>query len=336
MPKIRYFRQFAFLLPTIATLSHPTIAQTGDFAIDLPVACEMGELCFVQQFPDLASGQAASDPFCGTATYDGHKGTDIRINSMADLERDIAVVAVAAGTVARVRDGEPDRLIRTQSDRSRVAGKECGNGLVINHEAGWQTQYCHLEKGSINVVPGQQLAIGDQLGTIGASGMAQFPHVHLSLLRDGVTIDPFTGKPLGQGCDRVLAMKASHWTEAARQALAITPTQIITGGLAGNAIDHDALDDAPPAIPDTTAQALVGWIYAINLSAGDRISISVYGPDGTLFARDTTDLVNKPKASYSIFSGRRGAPEPGSYEIKAQILRDNRVVVSRDFHQTVQ
>ena len=181
-----------------------TMTTAGALAVEfsLPADCSLGDTCFFQQFPDMAPGPAAVDPFCGSATYDGHKGVDLRIRSMADIKRSVPVVAVADGKVLRIRDGVVDRLVTTAADRRSVAGKECGNGIVIQHADGLETQYCHLRLGSVAVKPGETVKRGDVIGAIGASGMAQFPHVHLTVRLNGKIVDPFTGKPLSAGCTK--------------------------------------------------------------------------------------------------------------------------------------
>ena len=86
--------------------------------LGLPAQCSLGEDCFIQQYPDMDAGADAVDPFCGNATYDGHSGTDLRVLSMQDVTRGVPVAAMADGTVLRVRDGEPDRLVRSKADRA--------------------------------------------------------------------------------------------------------------------------------------------------------------------------------------------------------------------------
>ena len=44
----------------------------------LPVACQMGRTCFIQQYFDHDPGPGAKDYRCGVMTYDGHDGVDIR------------------------------------------------------------------------------------------------------------------------------------------------------------------------------------------------------------------------------------------------------------------
>jgi D-3-phosphoglycerate dehydrogenase len=51
--------------------------------------------------------------------------------------------------------------------RGEIAGRECGNGVVIAHEDGWETQYCHMRRGSVAVQPGERVARGQTLGLVG-------------------------------------------------------------------------------------------------------------------------------------------------------------------------
>jgi len=80
----------------------------------------------------------ARDYACGGRTYDGHDGTDIRIPNLEIQKKGVEVVAAASGRVARVRDGVDDISVRTIG-KAAIIGKECGNGAVIEHENGWQT-----------------------------------------------------------------------------------------------------------------------------------------------------------------------------------------------------
>lgn len=69
---------------------------------------------------------------------------------MADLRAGVPVYPAAPGTVRSVRDGEPDTGY-SEETRASIDGKECGNGVVVSHGDGWETQYCHLKNGSVAV-----------------------------------------------------------------------------------------------------------------------------------------------------------------------------------------
>ena len=114
----------------------------------------------MQQYVDHDPSPKASDFSCSFLTYDGHKGTDFGLRDPALLDRGVFVVAAAAGRVVARRDGVIDKIY-TAEDAERVDKIECGNGVVIQHDDGWQTQYCHMKQGSVNVTKGQIVAQGD-------------------------------------------------------------------------------------------------------------------------------------------------------------------------------
>ena len=100
------------------------------------------------------------------------------------------MLAAAAGVVKAVRDGVADVNVRVIGFGS-VAGHECGNGVVIAHDGGWETQYCHLAKGSVRCTTGERVETGTPLGLVGLSGQTEFPHLHFSVRHNGATVDPF-------------------------------------------------------------------------------------------------------------------------------------------------
>lgn len=76
---------------------------------------------------------------------------------------------------------------------------EFGNLLVINHADGSSTYYGHLD--SIGVEPGQKVRRGQQVATVGDTGLSTGPHLHFEI-RDasGAARDPLT--KLAMGLDR--------------------------------------------------------------------------------------------------------------------------------------
>lgn len=72
----------------------------------------------------------------------------------------------------------------------RLAGElpVSGNAVLVDHGLGVVTSYLHMS--AVDVVPGQQVLKGDQIGRVGSTGVATGPHVHWGLRTNGVHIDP--------------------------------------------------------------------------------------------------------------------------------------------------
>ncbi|WBU59372.1 M23 family metallopeptidase [Paracoccus albus] len=317
------------LAALVMALSVPWTAPLAAQQLELPIDCQIGQDCFVQQFPDMDPSEGAQDPFCGKASYDGHKGLDIRLRSLNELARNVAVVAAAEGVVLAVRDGEPDRLVIDEETRDAVRDKECGNGVVLRHGNGLETQYCHMKRGSVAVQPGDKVQAGDRLGSVGASGLAQFPHVHLTVRRDGSEVDPFSGRNLTRGCDAEGDSDASLFEEKLRSQLSTNDVQIIDFGLAGAPLDYDRLTvEGAPEEPRTTSPGIVGWVWVINLKPADILSISIVAPDGTLFSEGESKPQDRQKADFTFYAGRPGQPLPGDYRVEVAVIRNNSEIMS--------
>ena len=101
-----------------------------------------------------------------------HNGVDFALPMGSPLR------AAAAGTVLRTYLNHPTN----------------GSGVVVRHGGGWESTYLHLSR--VDVVPGQQLAAGQQLGLSGGApgtwgaGTSTGPHLHFILRRDGEPVDP--------------------------------------------------------------------------------------------------------------------------------------------------
>jgi murein DD-endopeptidase MepM/ murein hydrolase activator NlpD len=63
-----------------------------------------------------------------------------------------------------------------------------GNSVIIDHGVGVFTGYHHLSR--IDVAQGQDIAQGQVVGGIGATGLATGPHLHWELIVGGVNVDP--------------------------------------------------------------------------------------------------------------------------------------------------
>ncbi len=66
-----------------------------------------------------------------------------------------------------------------------------GNYIVIRHERGYQSLYGHLSK--ILVRKGQRVGQGQRIGEMGSTGRSTGPHLHFSLYKNNVPVDPLRG-----------------------------------------------------------------------------------------------------------------------------------------------
>ena len=78
------------------------------FTLALPINCEVGSTCFIQNYVDQDSSEKVSDFQCGSRTYNGHDGTDIRLPDTDIQKNGVSVLAAAAGRIMHVRGGMDD------------------------------------------------------------------------------------------------------------------------------------------------------------------------------------------------------------------------------------
>ena len=63
-----------------------------------------------------------------------------------------------------------------------------GRTIFVDHGNGLITMYCHLER--IDVKPGDTVRKGQRIGLSGKTGRATGPHLHWSVVLNGVMVDP--------------------------------------------------------------------------------------------------------------------------------------------------
>ncbi len=104
-----------------------------------------------------------ADPFSGRMAM--HSGVDFAAPKGTD------VYAVAGGVV--VFSGRRGAY---------------GNMVEINHGNGYSTRYAHATQNLVEL--GDAVRKGDVIATVGATGRATGPHVHLEVLKDGKHVNP--------------------------------------------------------------------------------------------------------------------------------------------------
>ncbi|MDR2518914.1 MAG: M23 family metallopeptidase [Spirochaetaceae bacterium] len=104
-----------------------------------------------------------SNPFTGVRQF--HSGLDI---------------GVPTGTPVKA----------AMAGRVTTAGydKSYGNYVVISHYAGYRTLYAHLSV--IRTKPGAYVGTGERIGDAGSTGVSTGPHLHCTVYKNGVTVNP--------------------------------------------------------------------------------------------------------------------------------------------------
>ncbi len=293
----------------LAALLTVALAQpAGAFELAWPVDCRLGDTCYIQQYPDHDPGPAATDFTCGALSYDGHDGTDIAVIDRAQMADGVAVLAAADGVVKGARDGVQDFVPFTP-------GKECGNGVLVEHADGWQTQYCHMREGSVSVRAGDRVTAGDKLGLVGQSGMADFPHMHLAVRHDGQDVDPFD--PDGGAC--APTQGPTLWDLP----VPYQPGGLLEAGFSDAVPSFDAIRAGLDTQPlPATAPGLVLWAFAYGTQAGDEMTFQITGPAGQILKE--TVAMEKSQAQMFRALGKKlttsGWPA-GRYDGAVRLIR---------------
>jgi murein DD-endopeptidase MepM/ murein hydrolase activator NlpD len=118
----------------------------------------------------VGSGFGPRDAACAACST-MHEGIDWNPG------RGFPIVAIADGVVSKVV----------------TSGSTLGVYVVIDHVINGQeisSVYGHMEQGSLTLQVGQEVRGGDQVGTVGSTGVTTAPHLHFELRIGGRAINP--------------------------------------------------------------------------------------------------------------------------------------------------
>jgi Peptidase family M23 len=327
----------AFAIAAAFGCSSDAIAQDMHQGIQLgmPVACEPGRTCYIQNYTDVDPSSSARDYKCGTLTYDGHNGTDFRLPSLASQKAGVEVLASASGRVLRTRDGVPDGAFG-KSAREAVRDVECGNGVVIEHPEQWETQYCHMASASLVVKPGELVKAGQPLGKVGLSGMTEYPHLHFTVRHKGAVVDPFAYGAVADTC----GSGAPLWHPALHAQLAYQERAVLNAGFANGPVTMEFIEDgrADKESPSANAAAIVAFVRAIGLKRGDAQRLVIKDPTGNVIAENRTTQLDRDKAQYMLFTGKKRPAsgwDRGTYKATYVVEHDGRAVLTKDLELTL-
>jgi len=307
-------------------------AAADAIVLDLPLDCAVGRTCAIQQYVDHDPSPAARDYQCGTLSYDGHNGTDFRLPSLAAQRAGVNVLAAADGVVARVRDGMAD--VGLAAGGLAALGKAlCGNGVSIEHQDGWQTQYCHLAKDSVRVRPGQRVGAGSVLGRVGLSGATEFPHLHFTVRRHGEIVDPFAFGAAADSCGG----GAPLWRASLQPALRYQARAVLNWGFAAAAVSMAEIEAGTAstlAEAGADPAAIVAFVRSIGLKAGDLQQLSIRAPDGRVLVEHVADRLERHQAQSLLFAGKErpaGGWPAGLYSASYRVVFEGQLVLESSF-----
>jgi Peptidase family M23 len=300
----------------------------GALVLDLPVACEIGKECFIQNYVDHDPGPGFRDYTCGFLSYNDHRGTDFRVIDELAMVRGVPVVASSSGVVLGVRDGEPDMPI-SQRGQGNLSGKDAGNGVVIDHGDGWQTQYSHLRKGSVVVRKGDYVKTGQPLGMIGESGNAEFPHVDFSVRHHGRSVDPF--QPQADPMCSTSMSSDALWSNGAKAMLMYKPTVMLQVGFADHVPNRLEAQSGKLSklVLSRESLALVLWTQIMGGRDGDHIDFELQGPNRSFFVSQVQTIQGN-KAVWVGGVGKRRTSDSwvaGRYNGKVSLIRSGKVLL---------
>ena len=307
---------FVFVMISIQAL-----AAEPSIRLSLPVGCKIGGICTIQNYVDRDPGPGAKDYTCGRLVYNGHKGTDFRLPDASWLKHNIAILAAAPGKVMGTRNDVPDHA-PGQYDPSRNKGRECGNGVLIDHGGGWRTQYCHLRKGSVSVRKGDRVSRRAALGIMGLSGKTEFPHLHLSVRHKGKVVDPFLGAGAKAGCG---AKGRPLWDPSLLPDLAYQPSGVLSSGFTDKVptIKQVVAGQHRHKRLSRSAPNLLFWVMIFGLQPGDTEVLRVIAPDGRIFVKKKSPAARKHMVRWFTYSGKRNRRSlaPGLYTGEYLLMR---------------
>jgi murein DD-endopeptidase MepM/ murein hydrolase activator NlpD len=328
---LRWSRLKSLALVSLCLVAALDAGAEEAISLALPIRCQPGASCFFQNYVDHDASNKVRDYRCGGRSYDGHDGTDIRIRNLEIQRQGVEVLAAAPGRVIGGRNDMEDVSIKA-AGKAAIAGKECGNGVLIEHADGWRTQYCHMAKGSVRVKPGDQIATGQPIGMVGLSGDTEFFHLHFTVRYRGKAVDPFAyGAP-----ENACGGGRSLWAASLGEQMQYRPREIIDYGFAGVTPTMELIESGEigkhPVAPGS--DALVAYVRTIGLQAGDLQSLSVQGPSGTSMPTNNLPALDRDKAQFLVLAGKKrteAAWPPGRYTATYRVTRDGAEVLRKTF-----
>lgn len=318
---------FGGLLPLIVLIALSSIAINPALAqeplkLEMPLRCSQGSDCWIVNYVDIDPTPKVKDYMCGEASYNAHKGTDIAIMDANIMRQGVEVFASAAGSVRGIRNDMRDVDFNLGGGPDSVKGKECGNGVLLDHGDGWTTQYCHMLRASVTVAVGDTVETGQTLGLVGLSGLTEFPHVHIQVKHNEQVVDPFAGLNRVKKCG---IGETPLWKTSALLSMLYEPTALYSAGFSSTTpnarIAREGLYGAEVLFQKSPVIAL--WADMFWVRPGDKLQFLITGPEGDTMMAHTTTL-RKKQARRFAYAGINRADKPwpkGTYTGEIRLTR---------------
>lgn len=104
--------------------------------------------------------------------------------------------AIHSGLDLQPGAGAPIQVIADGTVREAgISTSGLGVWAEIDHVIDGQkitSVYAHMQSGSLQLIPGQNVEVGQRVGKVGNTGQSTGPHLHLEILKNGIQpIDPY-------------------------------------------------------------------------------------------------------------------------------------------------
>ena len=242
---------------------------------------------------------------CGKKVSNENKSTHISLGSMNAVAENYAVVAADSGIVKYAGD----------------IGGFCGVRILIEHDRGWETSYCHLKPDPIMVRTGQTVKKGQIIGAIGMTGRTRWPHLSFAVIRNGMIFDPFSGKSNIEGCS---AQSEPMWNAGYNPPY--EPAHVTSLGF------HNGVPNPQSVLMGMTndeaileqVKVISLWGMMMNVMDGDEIHLQIIAPSGRIEKENIIPITfDKDYMPIFIIANRGNLLwERGIYTGKITIMRN--------------
>jgi hypothetical protein len=160
-----------------------------------------------------------------------------------------------------------------------------------------------MAKGSLRVKLGDQTVTGQSIGLVGLSGDTEFPHLHFTVRHRGKIVDPFAYDALPNTCG------GGHpiWVDSIHEQTEYRAREILNYGFSDLVPTMDLIESGEVARRPITAgsQALVAYVRAIGLQAGDQQILTVQVPTALPFSEYRPQALDHDKGSILHFRRKK-------------------------------